>query len=66
MRNPERIYPFAMRIAAAWQKMPDQRFGQLVSNFFRWLDGQQKSYFYIEDDELIELFEAYVAIFTEY
>lgn len=66
MRNPERIYPFVNRIAVAWSKMPDQRFGQLISNFFHWLDGQQKSYFYMEDDEFIELFEAYVAIFTEY
>lgn len=66
MRDPKRIQPIVMRIAAAWSKMPDQRFGQLISNFFCWLDGQQKDYFYMEDDELIQQFEAYVAIFTEY
>lgn len=66
MRDPKRIQPIVMRIAAAWSKMPDQRFGQLISNFFCWLDGQQKDYFYMEDDELIQQFEAYVAIFTEH
>lgn len=30
MRNPERIRPFLDKVAEAWEKYPDLRFGQLV------------------------------------
>ena len=43
--------------------MPEQRFGQLLLNFFHWLEEQNP--FYMEDAELVSQFEAYVAIFTE-
>ena len=32
MRNPNRIDEFCTRLAACWHKVPDWRFGQLISN----------------------------------
>ena len=65
MRNPNRIAPFTERIAAAWSKMSEQRYGQLMLNFFHWLESQNKVPFYMEDEELISQFESWVAIFTD-
>lgn len=60
MRDPNRIFPFIVRVGMAWSKVPDQRFGQLLSNFFHWLSENGYDPFYMEDDEMIQKYEAYI------
>ncbi len=60
-RDFYRFEPFAARLAAGWQRMPDTRFGQLMVSFGYWL--AQKGHgdgFYLEDEQYIELFEEFV------
>lgn len=56
MRDPARIDRFCQRLAELWKKVPDWRFGQLISNV---LGAFSKDPFYIEDDKLLEFFESY-------
>ena len=56
MRNPDRIKPFLNRLEKVWNKVPDWRFGQLISNVFVSMDRDP---FYPEDDEMITYFEKY-------
>lgn len=50
MRDPKRI-PIAMDyIMHMWEKYPDLRLGQLISNA---MHGSSVDLFYIEDDELV-------------
>lgn len=56
MRNQERIYPFLNKIGEYWSKVQDWRFGQLVSNVFF---GSEKDPFYLEEDDLIKVFEKF-------
>ena len=60
MRNPERIDEFCTRLAAAWKRLPDWRFGQLICNCFGEL-AQQKDPFFPEEKEMIEFIEEYCA-----
>lgn len=57
MRDPKRIPEFLRRLEDAWSAFPDWRFGQLVMNFLSWLGRDP---FYIEDDKLAELIDAFV------
>lgn len=58
MRNPNRIRPFLSTLEKAWNKHPDWRFGQLMSNFFNCLDIDP---FFLEEEDmekrLIDFFE---------
>lgn len=58
MRNPNRIKPFLETLEKAWNKVPDWRFGQLMSNFFNCLDIDP---FFLEEEDmekrLIDFFE---------
>lgn len=54
MRDPDRIIEFCDRLKAAWSKVPDQRFGQLFCNALRFTTRDP---FYIEDGEMLEIFE---------
>lgn len=56
MRDKSRIKPFLDRIEKVWNKVPDWRFGQLISNVFVSMDRDP---FYPEDDEMITYFEKY-------
>jgi uncharacterized protein YihD (DUF1040 family) len=47
MRNPERISRIIAKLEQAWQKHPDIRLGQLMSNL---IDSRQADMFYVEDD----------------
>lgn len=47
MRDPKRIEPLLAKLAEAWHKYPDQRFGQFMCNFF---GACQVDSFYYEDD----------------
>ena len=49
MRNPGRIKIICERLASEWQRLPDWRLGQLMSNIF-----VEKDCFYMEDNEFIE------------
>ncbi len=55
MRNKDRIRPFCERLADAWEKCPDMRFGQFISNVYA--TELKRDPFYIEDDESIRLIE---------
>ena len=58
MRDPKRIRKFCNRLAAAWENLPDWRFGQLMVNA---LGEMGKDPFFPEDDEMIQYIERYVA-----
>ena len=60
MRDPNRISDFCNRLAAAWGKLPDWRFFQLITNL-----PFERDPFYMEDDEAIEFIEAAVEKWTE-
>ena len=57
MRDPKRIKKFCNRLAAAWEQLPDWRFGQLMMNA---LGEMKRDPFFPEDDEMIEYLENYV------
>lgn len=57
MRDPKRIRKFCNRLAAAWEQLPDWRFGQLMVNA---LGEMKRDPFFPEDDEMIEYLEKYV------
>ena len=49
MRDVNRIYDILMKFQDIWEKYPDQRFGQIISNY---LAKDNEDIFYIEDDEI--------------
>ena len=55
MRNKDRIRPFCERLAAAWERCPDIRFGQFICNVYA--SEVKRDPFYIEDDESMRLIE---------
>lgn len=60
MRDPKRIDEFCNELARMWHKVPDWRFGQLISNVLG--DYQTKTkrdIFFPEDDELLDFFKRY-------
>ena len=57
MRDPKRIDKVCWRLAEAWKKVPDWRFGQLMVNC---LGSMGKDPFFPEDDEMIEFIEKYL------
>ena len=54
MREPARIETFLHRLAALWHKVPDWRFGQMISNV---LGSYPGDIFFPEDEDLIEFME---------
>ena len=60
MRDPKRIRKICDRLAACWEKVPDWRFGQLMSNVLgEYVGRTKKDIFFPEDEELISFFEEY-------
>ena len=49
MRDINRIYDILVKFQYLWEQYPDQRFGQIISNY---LVNDKEDIFYIEDDEL--------------
>jgi len=49
MRDVNRIYDILVKFQDLWEQYPDQRFGQIISNY---LVNDKEDIFYIEDDEL--------------
>lgn len=61
MRDPKRLDDFYDRMKKIHQeKLPDWRFGQLMSNFLGWLAQQNKMCFYLGDAQMLRYFEEYV------
>lgn len=59
-RDAGRIQPFCAKLAKAWEKLPDWRFGQLMINLMREYEAEHgRDIFFLEEDELIEIIEAY-------
>ena len=52
MRDPNRIPTVLAALNDIWQKVPDWRFGQLMSNFYAYTG---KDLFYVEDEQYIKL-----------
>ena len=66
MRDPKRIDKFCWRLAEAWKKVPDWRFGQLMSNILGEYYSQTKmDPFFVEDDEFMEFIEKLMGVKTE-
>lgn len=57
MRDINRIDPLLAKLGEAWKKVPDQRFGQFMYNFF---SCYGKDPFYAEDDEWMVGIQAYI------
>lgn len=57
MRDPKRIYIVVNDIMHEWEKYPDLRLGQLISNA---MNGSGVDLFYIEDEELVKAIKKYV------
>ena len=65
MRDPNRIDDFCEELKKMWHKVPDWRFGQLMSNALGAVyELTNHDPFYMEDDEMLkelkELFNAWV------
>ena len=58
MRDPKRIRKFCNRLAAAWEMVPDWRFGQLMVNALGEMSAKRDPFF-PEEDEMIEFIEKY-------
>lgn len=57
-RDINRIDMFCKRLAEAWKKYPDYRFGQMIKNVEETISPH--TIFYVEDDEMIEMIEAHM------
>lgn len=63
MRDPKRIKKMCNRLAACWEKVPDWRFGQLISNVLGdYIAKTGRDIFFPEDEELISFIEGYFGI----
>lgn len=70
MRDPKRIDEFCDLLKELWKRVPDWRFGQLISNLgrqfrsdFEWTPG---ALFYMEDEEFMNELARILAKFNEY
>ena len=64
-RDVNRIQPFCDRLAKAWEKLPDLRFGQLMVNLMRDYEAEHGcDIFYLEEDEMIQIIERYCERFS--
>ena len=60
MRDPKRIRKYCDQLADMWERVPDWRFGQLISNVLgEYVAETKKDIFFPEDDELFRFFESY-------
>jgi len=60
MRDPNRIDKFCDELNRLWHKVPDWRFGQLMSNVLSAYQAENmRDIFFPEDDEMMEFFKKY-------
>ena len=57
MRRKDRIRPFCERLATAWERCPDMRFGQFICNVYS--VELKRDPFYISDEESLRLIEKF-------
>ncbi len=64
MRDPKRIDKFCDELAVIWkEKVPDWRFGQLMSNFQSWLSFKDGTdIFFPEEEKTLELLKEFLEI----
>lgn len=61
MRNPNRINKFCEELRKMWHRVPDWRFGQLMSNFLGDVCTQSgKDIWFIEEPEMLEYVKSYM------
>lgn len=65
MRDPKRIRKFCNRLAAAWEMLPDFRFGQLMMCVLGEMN-EKRDPFFPEEEEMIEFIEEYVKKHSPY
>lgn len=66
MRDPKRINNFCDELKSVWHRVPDWRFGQLMSNVIgAYAETTGKDVFFVEDDEFMEFFERYISACTK-
>ncbi len=61
MRDPKRIDDFCEALKDCWKLVPDWRFGQLICNVFGEI-ATKKDPFFIEEPEMLEVFNKYFRI----
>ena len=66
MRDPERIDKFCDLLKEIWKRVPDWRFGQLISNLGRQLEWTPGGFFYAEDEEFMNELARILAKFNEH
>ena len=66
MRDPKRIDEFCDLLKKIWKRVPDWRFGQLISNLGRQLEWTPGGFFYAEDEEFMNELSRILAKFNEY
>ena len=60
MRNPNRIDKFCDALKEMWHRVPDWRFGQLMSNFLGYVYEQSgKDIWFFEEPEMLKYVEEY-------
>lgn len=60
MRDPNRIDKFCRILAQYWHRVPDWRFGQLISNVLgAYASENKRDIFFPEDQELLDYFDKY-------
>lgn len=60
MRDPGRIPGFCAKLAVAWSRVPDLRFGQFMCNMLGdFITETGRDPFFPEDDEMIAFIEKY-------
>ena len=62
MRDPERIKKICRLLAKAWEKSPDERFGQFLSN---WVFGHHVDIWFQEDDMTKDMLEQFLQATVE-
>lgn len=66
MRDPKRIDEFCDLLKKIWKRVPDWRFGQLISNLGRQLEWTPGGFFYAEDEEFMNELARILAKFNEH
>jgi hypothetical protein len=63
MRDPKRIDKFCDELKVIWRRVPDWRFGQLMSNMLgEFVAKTKQDIFFPEDDVIMEFFKEYMKI----
>ena len=66
MRDPKRIDKFCDLLKELWKRVPDWRFGQLISNLGKQLEWTPGGFFYTEDEEFMNELSRILSKFNEH